>query len=537
MCGHRRNRALAAILLVLVVLEIAGCKKESRAPTSDRLILGTRTEPRSLDPAFVRQSGAQEIVRLLYKDLTDFDDRWRLRPVLARALPEASTSSVGARAGATGGAMNGGWVVEWQLRPGLKWSDGQPLTTADFAFGHLIETNDRLRAVNHPDAARVDRVVVIDPLRVRVYWREPFIGFRAPRVHAILPAHAYPRPEPGRPFVGLTDVPVSSGPFRVERWVRGEQLVLTRNAHWSGPRPSLEKIVFRFLRSQDALEAELLAGTIDAVGESGGLSPRRAAELSERLHKTHEVVLTDSAARLSIECRADHPLVGRADVRRALSAVVDRARFGAIAYGGAARPAWGLFPPRHAAFIDEPGTLSTDEARRRLAALEEQPSVALQFASDHEAARAAAVFLQNIWSKAGFPVVLDGRPFAVLLELLAKRQQGPLVLVALRMRPDWDGRSALHSDGRQNYGGHIDQDIDGWIESARSTPDPVVWAALLRKVERRYQRDLPSIPLVYRKTVSIRPRKLEGWKPTGTTTPVTWNAEEWHWSQESEATD
>ena len=526
MVGERRSgkvatQVAAVLLTAATVFSVLGCRDPSPTAPSGRLVLGTRTEPRSLDPAFVRRAGAQEIVRLLFRDLTDFDDRWQLRSGLAESLPQARTSSTG------------GWVVDWTLRSGLKWSDGRPLTTGDVVFGYRVEADARWAAVNYADAQRIDRIVARDDRHFSVFWKQPFATYRAPRVHAILPRHAYPEPRPAaaQAFAGQLEPRVSSGPFQLQKWVRGEQLVLTRNPHWAGPAPGLETIVFRFLRSADALEAELLAGTIDAVGEAGGLPPDRAIRLAERLRDTHEVVLTDAAIRVGIECRMDHPVVGRAEVRRALSAVIDRAALAKVAFGGAAGPALGLFPPRHPAYTEVRTVPGVAQARKSLSAFEGQAPIPLQFAADSAAARRGAVFLHNTWSKAGFPVVLDGQPFRVLLEKLAAREHGPLVLLALRMRPDWDGRSVLRKDGAQNYGGYRDPEVDAWIDAAAVSLDPATWRAKLLQVEARYQRDLPSIPLLYRRTASVRPRALQGWKPTGTTTPVTWNAEKWRWSQ------
>ncbi|MEO1334202.1 MAG: ABC transporter substrate-binding protein, partial [Myxococcota bacterium] len=324
--------------------------------------------------------------------------------------------------------------------------------------------------------------------------------------------------------------PVSSGPYQVERWVSGQQLTLTRNPHWWGPKPEIDTIVFRFLQSEDALEAALLAGTIDAVGEAGGLSPDRALMLRERLGADRKVVLTDSAIRLGVELRLDHPALQQREVRQAMSAVIDRDRFADVAYGGAARAAYGLFPPLHVAHDKAGSPMSLGAAKKWLAQVDAQ-SLSLQFASDSKAARQAAVCLQSRWAEAGLNVRLDGRPFSVLVDLLSRRAQAPLILLALRMRPDWDGRSVVRSDGRQNYSGYADSEVDAWIDRAQTATRAADWRAELQRVEQRYRRDLPSIPLLYRQTVSVRPTLLQGWRPTGATTPVTWNAEAWRWSQ------
>ncbi|MEM7676549.1 MAG: ABC transporter substrate-binding protein, partial [Myxococcota bacterium] len=492
MWGTRAFKVIKAGLLVLAAglacRESSDVRDRTPSPLPDRLVIGTRTEPRTLDPAFVRRAADQEIVRLLFRDLTDFDDAWNLQPMLAAALPQARSST-------------SGWVVDWSLRPGLRWSDGRPLTAADIVFGHGVDADPRWPTVNHQDARSVRKMVAVAPDHLRVFWRGGFADYRAPRVHTILPAHAYPTPtSDGSRFARFNDKPVSSGPYKIENWVSGQQVTLTVNSHWWGPSPQIKTIVFRFLQSEDALEAALLAGTIDAVGEAGGLSPDRALKLQPRLPASRRVVFTDSATRLGIEVRLDHPVLKRASIRHALSAAIDRDRFAQVAYGGAARAAYGLFPPRHIAHDDAVESMLWSEASKVLAGVDGR-GLSLQFASDSQAARQAAVFLQNRWAAAGLKVRLDGRPFSVLVDLLGQRKHGPLLLLALRMRPDWDGSSVVRSDGRQNYGGYADAEVDAWIDRAKTATRTVEWRAELRRIERRYRQDLPSIPLLYRKTV------------------------------------
>src|SRR5262249_60278503 len=52
---------------------------------------------------------------------------------------------------------------------------------------------------------------------------------------------------------------------------------------------------------------------------------------------------------------------------------------------------------------------------------------------------------------------------------------------------------------------------------------------LLREQQRIWAEELPAIPLFFKQEISIRHRSLEGWRPTGTETPITWNCHEWRW--------
>lgn len=94
-----------------------------------------------------------------------------------------------------------------------------------------------------------------------------------------------------------------------------------------------------------------------------------------------------------------------------------------------------------------------------------------------------------------------------------------MTLFAYRIRPDWDGRSLLH----------FDRALDALLDRTAREMDVVRWRTHVREIGRRFRTHLPAIPLLFRQTVSVRPRNLAGWQPTGTTTPVTATAEDWRW--------
>ena len=510
---------MRARVAIAGLVALAGCTKP--VPPRDTLILGTTRDLSTFDPAFTQLSSEQEVVRLLFRDLTTLDDAWTLAPDLAAALPTATSS----------GAEQ---VVRWRLRPGLRWSDGHPLTAEDVRFGWKIEADPALAAVSHATAARVTRFDVQDRERFEVHFAGPFADYAAPRVHAVLPAHAYPAPREDRAFAGMTEDPVSSGPFRVKAHVRGQHLVLERNPFWAGPAPALAQIVFRFFPSEDGFEAALATGAIHALGEAAGLTPDRVGALRDRLRDTHRVVARDGGVLLHLDVRHDHPALGRPEVRRAVLAAIDRAGLAQVTYDGLATPAHGLFPPRHPGFDPALPEVAHDLAAARrviagLAPAERRWALTLG-AGSHAAARAGA-FVKAAAEAAGAVVDLRVLPMSVLFEAMQARTQDPLVLFAWRVRPDWDGASVVGSGGRQNPGGYSSAAMDALVAQLLGTIDPAARVGLLQQVEARFRAELPAIPLLFRQTVSVVPRDLEGWRPTGTATPVTWSAEAWRWGR------
>ncbi|MCA9548910.1 MAG: peptide ABC transporter substrate-binding protein [Myxococcales bacterium] len=520
--GSRANRTSGAGLPALIACAVAlgGCPRRG-PPPRDTLILGTTRDLSTFDPAFTQLSSEQEVVRLLFRDLTTLDDDWALVPDLAEALPTVT---------ATGGDQ----MVEWRLRPGLKWSDGHPLTASDVRFGWQIEANSALAAVSHDTAARVRRFEVEDPQRFRVVFRGAFADYAAPRVHAVLPAHAYPKPSPDRPFAGMTEDPISSGPFRVKEHVRGQHLILERNPFWAGPAPGLARVVFRFFPSEDGFEAALATGAIHALGEASGLTPDRVSALRDRLKDTHRVVAKDGGVLLHLDVRHQHPALGRPEVRRALLAAVDREGLAQVTYDGLATPADGLFPPRHPGFDPELPTVAHDPAAARVvisALPADQRTWTLTIGAGSQAAARAGAFLKDALEAAGARVTLRTLPMKVLFEAMEAGTQDPLVLFAWRVRPDWDGASVVGAEGRQNPGGYASPEMDALLARVAATVDPTARAPLLRAIDARFRADLPAIPLLFRQTVSVVPKDLAGWRPTGTATPVTWNAEAWRFPE------
>ncbi len=494
------------------------------------LILGTTQEPDSLDPVRAETAAARELLELLHRGVGAYDERWQFHPGLADGPPRVETSSVGT-------------VLHFRLRPGHRWSDGTPLTAADFVHGHAVQTDPTLANRTLSAFRVIRRVSARSPLELAVELDE---GARPEHVFSLLlalPRHVERKAGPRG--TDLDRRPVSNGPFALDVWHSGDRIELSRREGWAGPRPDLDRIIFRFLDSEDAFEAALLTGRIDAVGEGAGLSVGKAARLAKRLEGTHVVERTESGVWLQVSIRHDHPLTKELAVRLSMSLALDRSALAEVVYEGEASPAGGLFPPRHP--VGARPAAARDLAAAR-AALEgagfvrqgefyekkgSRLELEMGFATGSEASERAASFIAASLAEVPIIVRLRGVPLRVLIDKLKDPARAPLAMLAWRLPPDWDAAAVVAKDGAKNYGAFHAPEIERAIAGAQTATTAAAWTRSLKEVDRLAAERVPVLSLVFRRSVSVRPKALTGWRPTGTVSPVTWNAEDWRWDRGS----
>lgn len=516
----RRPLYLMALLL-FVMAGSPGCREQSQASKAPKaakkvLVLGAIREPDRLDPLFTSVSATREPLGALYRDLTRYDSDWTLHPDLAAKLPKMVRTSTH------------GLHYRWELRPNLRWSDGRRLTTADVRFGHNFESNPKNKAPGQDFASGAQITTSSSSTQFEVTWRRARLAALAPRNHAVLPEHSYGIGQTG------TATSVYSGPYVMDEWVRGQYLRLKRNVNFYGQSPYFDEIVWRFIGNEDAMEAFLKTGEIHAIGESGGLSVEKATALEKRLSKTHAFHYTPSGVWLHLDLQLKHPGLAKQKVRKAINLAIDKTVLAKISYAGKAKPAESCFPDLHPGHRKRPLTgFDLKKATALIKAAQLSPverEIELKYASESQSALRSVTYIQAQLAKIGLNVSLKARPFRVLFADMRGGLLTGMSLYAWRSGPSWDGRSVFHTKGAQNFTGFTDPRIDVLYKQLESSAGKKAFE-ILGQIEERYLDLLPVIPLLFRQSASVRSRKLLNWRPTGTQTPVTWNAEVWRWAE------
>ena len=256
------------------------------------------------------------------------------------------------------------------LRPGLLWSDGTPLTSADVLFSlhaALDPASKSVIAGNLTAGGKPIGATAPDADTVVFTYAGPAgEGIGLLDVLPVLPKHklesalsAGTLPSVWGPGTPPADV-VGTGPFVLREHVAGQRLVFNRNPHYwrktsdGQPLPYLDRIVLEIVPDDNGELLRLTSGATDiSYGElrPDDYVPARRAEEEGKLTLVELGVATDADAFwfcLKPEKKKGDrrfAFLQKREFRQALSHAVDREEFARTVFLGEAVPIWGPITP------------------------------------------------------------------------------------------------------------------------------------------------------------------------------------------------
>ena len=159
----------------------------------------------------------------------------------------------------------------FKLKPGITWSDGQPLTAADSVYSYTLAA-DPATPTSKKIVDRTSSYTTVDDLTVRWtglpgYLPEQFDDY----FFLPLPKHAWGSTSPADLLTSdqSTRRPIGWGPYVIDEWVAGDHITLSKNPSYfraSEGLPKFDKLVYRFVgEPADSSLSSILAGECDLV--------------------------------------------------------------------------------------------------------------------------------------------------------------------------------------------------------------------------------------------------------------------------------
>ena len=486
----------------------------------------------------------------LFGVVTEEDGSWVVRPL---AKTEGEDRKEVRVPKAEGDAVTRGTFVTVFLREDVKWHDGAPFTARDVEFSVRTILNENVNSDNTKPAFEVvESCAALTDRAVRWVLRRQYFAADDTTVGGnlhLVPLHAYraafEKANPGVPFdpsgrafaqffntfTPLNEIPLGTGPYRVEKFEMNSRVVLVRNPDYYGPRPHADRILWRFISDAVPTIQALRSGEIDFAAH-GPTAEQYGTVMQEKEFRERFVPSAWYTPSMSfIAYNRREPRLSDPRVRAALGLLLDRPGFVKAKHYGCSvlvsgdqfvsGPAYDpevkplAFDPEAAEdLLDEAGWRDRDGDGVR-----DRDGKPLEFEFLITAENKALEELTAIWiealQKAGVRIKVSKMEWAAFVKRFEDKKFEAITL-SWAMDPESDPHQVWHSKWADptkpssNATSFADPRADALIEAIQSCLDPKERALYQHALHRIQDADQPYTDLYCRAEIGAYGRKWRG---------------------------
>ncbi|MEE9433882.1 MAG: peptide ABC transporter substrate-binding protein [Sphingorhabdus sp.] len=493
-------------VILLASLLLFACKpggETSELPSGRGAVIRLAdADARGLDPQVVSDLASIRIAADQFEGLMRFNRKGEAEAGLAEAW---QVSSDGRR-----------WT--FQLRGGLAFSDGEPITAAIFAKA-LARIRDAKTASPHAALfAIIEKIETPGARTVILHLTQPFPQLPALLAHPAMAALPFHRIEATGDGWTAERPLVTSGPYRLTGWKLAQAITLEANPRWHGGKPATAKIIWRAMENPQSAMRLMLARGADV---SSNFPASRLGWLRENHAKLLHVHDYLGSYYFAFNTRRA-PFDNR-NVRLALAMAVDREWIAKDMIAAGNEPAWGLLPPGLSGGDSAKPEWADWARERRLAAArrllakagygKKKPltfDVRFNSSSEH---RRAAVAMATMWRDIGVDAKLLNSEASLHFDALRRGDFDLARSGWIADLPAPENFLGVHrSDaGPQNYSGYANPAYDAALDNALSEPDPAKRRMKIRAAEMMLIADMPILPLYFYVSRSLVQPDIRGW--------------------------
>ena len=338
-------RARSLVLAMAAMMGLAACGGGAAGPTAQAPVKGgTMTvavwqEPNTLYPYYATQTVSQLVFEIALEGLVQVLPDGTYNAVLAREVP--TTGNGGVKLLPDGKRMD----VTYHLKPGLKWADGQPVTSDDVRFTWQAIMKDP-KVTSREGYDQIESVDTPDPLTAVLHYGSIYAAYAsrfsmsAGAGSPILPKHVLEK-EADISKSDFVRTPFGTGPFKITEFKSADHITAERNPSYrDAGKPHLDRIIFRSVPSREVALAQLKAGEVDGMWN---LLEAQLPDVEKQTDIKVRAVTSPSVERLEFNLakpanpadrNVPHPVLGDVNVRHALvlatpkKQLVDKLLFG-----------------------------------------------------------------------------------------------------------------------------------------------------------------------------------------------------------------
>ena len=510
---HRSLSSLALLLCWTASLLTAACSVEQPERPADAFAFALGSDPETFDPGSMSGSVEGDVAYQLFEGL--------LSPAADDGPPEPGVAE-------RFDLSADGRTYTFHLRPDARWSNGDPLTAADFDYAwrrvlkHKIAADyinlfRLVRGAAEYEATPTNEALlglrVEGPTTFVVELAQPVAYFpELVSFYPMFPVHRGSIEKWGEQDAFKPEHIVSNGAYKMEAYLRRLRIDATLNPHyWGRADVAMKQLSLLIIEDEAARVNAFDDGRLDWVNQlpSNQILSLRTRETFRR---------TEMLGTYFLRFNVTKPPFNDPRVRHALSLAVDRELLCRCTLSDLYKPATGMVPSLPGYPASDAVRYDPDEARRLLAAAgfpggKGFPTVAYLY-NTSENHKIVAEGLQDIWKlELGIEVQLVNQEWKVYLDAL-KRLDYDIA------RGGWIGDyvdpntflDLWRTGDENNHTGWSDAGFDGLIDKAAQTPDPAARLTVLHAAEAILMRELPVMPIYNYAEFHLLRVEIDGWQ-------------------------
>jgi peptide/nickel transport system substrate-binding protein len=533
----------------------AGTVAATSSPTrGGTFIFAMWQEPTTLAPHHANQTIAGLVLSVAVEGLGTTDNDGNPQPRLAKSIPTIENSGV--NISSDGKKMS----VKWELQPGLKWSDGQAVTSQDIVFTWQTWMKDP-KSVSRAGFSEIESIDTPNELTAVVNYKSIYAAYVGNFNDGLIPKHLLQ----SEADISKTDYirrPLGTGPFKITEFKAGESITAERNPNYRvKDKPYLDKVIFKSVPSSQVAIAQLKAGEIHGMwnlveSEAADVEKDASVKIVYSPSNSTERIEFNLAAKANpADPKVPHPFLGDVRVRRALihatpkQAINDKLLFGKAKMGQSVNPqGWAAdssitqesYDQKKAnELLDQAGWVKGADGIRSKGGV--RASLVINTTTGNQLRERVQQVIVDEWKQVGVELKIENMPSAVLLSGSwdnDPRQRGNYDMALYTTTPASDPQTHMsqryHSRqiptdanrSGQNRMRLSDAELDKMIDDAGSTVDRTKRKDLYGKIFRKINELAPAIWLYARQNIDAHGPRAGGWKPHAWD-EVVWNIEDW----------
>ncbi len=515
---NKKWRIIAGLICAIFVVSLlSGCGKKNEVPmdnvdaypgTTEKnsITVNIASEPPEMFTVTTTDTTSFSIIRHVIENLVTLDENDKVVPGVAKDWD----------------VSDDGLVYTFNLREGMKWSNGEPVTAHDFVFawtslltpsfaadyayfGYIFKNG---QAFNE-GTVEADQLgfKALSDYKLEVTLENPASYFLSTLAFGVLaPLNEKAYKEFGTAYGTDANKMVYNGAYKMTSWEHESKIVLEKNTdYYDASKIEVQKINMVMINDANAALNAFRAGEVDVIGLNGEQSALIKGE-------NYPVQTYDDGSVFYLEYNLENPQLANANLRKAITYAIDKQAFVDSIVKNSSKPAESFTAPTilglNKKFNEEVGSLipkvDVEKAKEYYKkALEELgvDKIDLTMISDDSdtAVKNAAFVQEQLKVNLGITINVESMPFKSRLERMSSKD---FSIVFAGWGPDYNDPMTFldifETGNGNNHTSYTNKKYDELLAKVRKENDAKTRFGYLVELEKILMDELPIGPIYWR---------------------------------------